>query len=137
MEGRKLRDLLLLKPAISVRNLTSLGLVFLFFGVYVASGGKVTTTPSVKPGGGFGGLEESSQPINVRGDVLPRAVETAPRNNTPSRETVQPPRLFDQPQQPSRKAAKEFPSRKGEVNADEDDGNADDLSEIERRLKLR
>jgi hypothetical protein len=49
MNKKKIAEFLLLKPAFSTRNLTSILLVALFFGVYVASGGKVKSFPVVNP----------------------------------------------------------------------------------------
>lgn len=51
----------MLRPAISSRNLTSLMLVGLFFGVYVAAGGKVEGIPAVQSNsGGFGTVEKDA-----------------------------------------------------------------------------
>lgn len=56
-KGSKIKDFLLFKPAISTRNLTSLALVALFFGVYVASGGKIEVVPKVTSSRStFGGI---------------------------------------------------------------------------------
>jgi hypothetical protein len=68
MRAKKIISFLLLAPAVNKRNLTSLALVAVFFGVYVASGGKVTSLPRVAPGQGFGGLGQG-QEVQVTGDV--------------------------------------------------------------------
>ncbi|MBL7663137.1 hypothetical protein JNK13_10345 [bacterium] len=54
MDKKKVVDIVLMKPAFSMRNLTSLLLVAFFFGVYAMAGGKVTSIPRVKTGGEFG-----------------------------------------------------------------------------------
>jgi len=53
MRGKRVLEFVLLKPAFSSRNLTSLLLVAIFFGVYVLAGGKVEV-PDVKQGANFG-----------------------------------------------------------------------------------
>ncbi len=57
MNVNKVVSFLLLRPAFTGRNVTSLGLVALFFAVYVAAGGKITTVPTMKTGGSFGSVE--------------------------------------------------------------------------------
>ncbi len=56
MDGKRVANFLLLRPAFSSRNLTSLALVALFFGVYVAAGGKVSSIPKLQTGNSFGGI---------------------------------------------------------------------------------
>ena len=53
-----------LKGAVNSRNLTSIGLVALFFGIYVASGGKVAALPNIQSGGGFGTTQGTS--VNIQ-----------------------------------------------------------------------
>ena len=60
-QTKRILGFLMLRPAISSRNLTSLVLVGLFFGVYVAAGGKVEGIPAVQTdGGGFGTVDKST-----------------------------------------------------------------------------
>jgi hypothetical protein len=62
-QSKRILSFLLLKPAISSRNLTSLGLVGIFFGVYVAAGGKIEGLPAVQEGAsGFGAVHSSAVP---------------------------------------------------------------------------
>ena len=69
-QGKRILSFLLLKPAISSRNLTSLGLVGIFFGVYVAAGGKIEGLPAVQEGAsGFGALQSGSAPALVQDEV--------------------------------------------------------------------
>jgi hypothetical protein len=58
MKGKKVLEFILLKPAFSSRNLTSLLLVAIFFAVYVLAGGKVEV-PDVKQGSNFGSVSRS------------------------------------------------------------------------------
>lgn len=60
-QTKRILGFLLLKPAISSRNLTSLGLVAIFFGVYVAAGGKIQGLPVIEDGSGFGAIEKTEQ----------------------------------------------------------------------------
>ncbi len=60
MNGKKIADFVLLKPVFTGRNLTSLILVAIFFGVYIASGGRVRSIPKVSPGETFGAAELST-----------------------------------------------------------------------------
>ena len=48
MDRRRLFEFLLLKPAFSSRNISSIALVVLFFLIYMFSGGKVSWVPAVK-----------------------------------------------------------------------------------------
>ena len=62
MGSNRLLSFLLMRPAFSSRNLTSLALVAFFIGVYVAAGGKVTTIPpDMKPGAGFGSVVQPNK----------------------------------------------------------------------------
>ena len=55
MNAKKVIGFLLMRPAFTQRNLTSIILVAAFFGVYVMMGGKVTTElPKRSQNGGFG-----------------------------------------------------------------------------------
>ncbi|MCB0344389.1 MAG: hypothetical protein KDD66_04705 [Bdellovibrionales bacterium] len=62
MKVNKVVSFLLLRPAFTGRNVTSLGLVAVFFMVYVLAGGKITTVPTMKPGGSFGSVESAGSP---------------------------------------------------------------------------
>ena len=60
-QTKRILGFLMLRPAISSRNLTSLVLVGLFFGVYVAAGGKVEGIPAVQSNtGGFGTVDKTA-----------------------------------------------------------------------------
>lgn len=55
MNAKKIAGFFLMKPAFTQRNITSIGLVGLFFVVYILMGGKVTTElPKMNKGGAFG-----------------------------------------------------------------------------------
>ena len=54
MNVKKTIQFLFLKPAFTSRNVTSILLVGVFFGVYIVSGGSVRSIPKVTPGDGFG-----------------------------------------------------------------------------------
>lgn len=58
MSARKVVDFLILRSAFTQRNVTSILLVGLFFGVFILAGGKITTVPpkSLKSGNTFGGV---------------------------------------------------------------------------------
>ena len=56
MSARRVANFLLLRPAFSRRNFTSLFLVGVFVGVYIMSGGKISTAvPRYQDQGTFGG----------------------------------------------------------------------------------
>jgi hypothetical protein len=62
MNAKKLVGFLLLRPAFTQRNFTSIFLVCVFAAVYIMMGGKVTTGPaSVKNLDGFGGVSLKDQ----------------------------------------------------------------------------
>lgn len=77
MNGKRILNFLLLRPAMTTRNLTSLGLVAFFFAVFYLSGGRIAAIPRVSPGATFGGIAESEQipSLKLRGDVQPPAPE--------------------------------------------------------------
>jgi len=54
MAVKKIIDFLILRPAFSSKNVSSLGLVALFFAIYVFAGGKVAWVPKVGQGDSFG-----------------------------------------------------------------------------------
>ena len=62
-KAKQVLNFLLLKPAMSSRNLTSIALVALFFGVYVAAGGKISSIPQIDQGSGFGTVKSSTSNI--------------------------------------------------------------------------
>ena len=68
MKGKKLLEFLILKPAFSSRNLSSLGLVLLFFIIYWLAGGKVTI-PDVKQGSNFGSVTRAERNRQVEQQV--------------------------------------------------------------------
>lgn len=69
---KKVLGFLFLKGAMTSRNLTSLGLVALFFGVYVASGGKIAALPNLEASGNFGGIKN---PVAVQDTDSPDVVD--------------------------------------------------------------
>lgn len=55
MNAKKIAGFLMMRPAFTQRNLTSVGLVALFFFAYILMGGKITTDlPEVSKDGAFG-----------------------------------------------------------------------------------
>ncbi len=81
-QTKRILGFLLLKPAISSRNLTSLGLVGIFFGVYVAAGGKLEGLPAVQTeGGGFGAVHNGA-PAVVEHNEQQEAPAAAPGLDT-------------------------------------------------------
>ena len=136
MDKRRIRDFLLLKPAVSSRNLTSLLLVAIFFGVYVAAGGKVSTIPEVAPGEGFGtvtsnqvsdteGYEEEAVEIEepVRKKVTRTKKRTAKKSRVSRKRVVEPVEEIDDVEEE-------------EAFEEAEEISDDDLSSIEKRLKL-
>ncbi len=140
MNGKKVLGFLLLKPAFNSRNLTSLALVALFFGVYVASGGKVTSVPKLKAGaGGFGSVTATDSGETLDEVVAPGS-EVVPADDSLSEEAALPAKrkrstLFDD----SNVTEKSQPSREDVViehEAQPDRSHsADGLVDIEKRLK--
>jgi len=61
MPARKVLHFLTLRPAFSTRNLTSLLLVGVFFGVYYLAGGRVTSVPRVESGATFGSVSTTKE----------------------------------------------------------------------------
>lgn len=73
MKGRakQIVSFLLLLPVFNSRNITSIGLVAIFFLVYLQSGGKITTMPRVQNNGTFGGTIVSPKgDFRLTGDVI-------------------------------------------------------------------
>ena len=70
MSNDKLKNtakFLMLIPAMSSRNLTSIILVAIFFGVYIAAGGKIAAIPkNLERGDGFGTVKEATQQTSSR-----------------------------------------------------------------------
>jgi hypothetical protein len=75
MGARKVVDFLLLRSVMTKKNFSSIGLVALFFGVYVLFGGKVVWVPKVDRTGGFGAAENDSL-----GGAVPSSASTTPRD---------------------------------------------------------
>lgn len=73
MNAKKVVNFLVLRPAFTSRNLTSIGLVVLFFLIYVLSGGKVTWAPNMKSArdAGFGGVTDPGAATPLRQNELP------------------------------------------------------------------
>ena len=76
MDKKKVISFLLLRPAFTMRNLTSIGLVAIFFAIYVLAGGKVSLMPAVPRGQGFGSLEKEN-PAAMRSVDPARTPEAA------------------------------------------------------------
>jgi hypothetical protein len=74
MKGKKILEFVLLKPAFSSRNLTSLLLVAIFFAVYVLAGGKVEI-PDVRQGSNFGGVSQT-RPVRAEPARVPVEQQT-------------------------------------------------------------
>lgn len=118
MKGKKVLDFLILKPAFTSRNLTSLGLVGIFFLVYILAGGRITV-PDVKQGANFGSVSQEpgvasmppSSPMVNSAAVVERA---APEAKTVTSQPV-----------------RHVPVLTDELRNDQ----ASKLSEIEERLK--
>lgn len=112
-----------MKGALSGRNLTSLALVAFFFGVYVASGGKISSIPRLDNNAQFGGVLQED--VTVRGDVL----EVQPQGED----------LFRAPRERVRNI-EPLPEESAEPEAIENSGKPsstsarDRLAEIEERL---
>ncbi len=81
MSAKKLVGFLIPLKAISPRNLTSLGLVAVFFAVYVICGGKIQSVPRVPVGKSFGGVRSSGN-YSVTGDVQNPSTPRKLKNNT-------------------------------------------------------
>lgn len=148
MNGKKVFSFLVLKPAWSTRNLTSLALVALFFGVYVAAGGKITAVPKVKQGSGFGTINDNSgsldsaasdqhtaaqddEPIDLdNGKTIARPAERKPLSLEEENFSLKPKRVEERPIVKSQSAdpAPAVANKTGEP--------ADDLSDIEARLNI-
>ncbi|MCB0358084.1 MAG: hypothetical protein KDD44_00555 [Bdellovibrionales bacterium] len=79
MKARQVVDFLLLRPAFNARNVTSIGLVGLFFAVYVLAGGKISAVPKIQSPDQFGGIS-SPAPSTVSDSI--RNSNTAPRSRT-------------------------------------------------------
>lgn len=70
MDREKLKKILAVvffKGAFSNRNLSSLLLVAVFFGIYIAAGGKIAPMPNLERGDGFGEIKKDL-PLNVKID---------------------------------------------------------------------
>ena len=64
MKTRKVVEFLLLKPAFTSRNISSVLLVGVFFAIYVMAGGKVTWVPKVNArGGAFGSVGQEGRAL--------------------------------------------------------------------------
>ena len=92
MGMKKVVDFLIFRPAFTQRNITSLGLVGIMFGVYAMCGGKVTWAPKLQRGSSFGSVQVGQQQpavaskseapavnVGVTGDVVQPASLQAQR----------------------------------------------------------
>lgn len=80
MRAKKIINFLILRPAFTSRNMSSLGLVALFFALYILAGGKVTWIPDIKAGQGFGTVNRSSvtsQPSMDEAPTMPNVMNSA------------------------------------------------------------
>lgn len=149
MNGKKVLGFLVMKPAWSTRNITSLALVALFFGVYVAAGGKITAVPKVKQGTGFGtlGTEATTLPADtaevdaaaakdpVDLDALTSSARTRLEEKKPL--SLQEEEFSLKPKRIDERPLNKKPA--GDVNAPvaKNTGEpVDDLSDIEARLNI-
>ena len=68
MNAKKVVGTLLLKPAFTQRNITSVLLVAAFFGVYILMGGTISTElPANRANGGFGGSSSDKKATASKG----------------------------------------------------------------------
>lgn len=69
MKLAKLLNIFVPLQAVSTRNLTSIGLVFVFFAVFWLAGGKIESKPKLEPGNSFGSVSnrnaESTIPSTI------------------------------------------------------------------------
>jgi len=155
---RHVKDILLLKPAMTSRNLVTVVLVALMFGVYIASGGKVTTVPQVRPGSGFGTVDdERVERIKKREEAVVEEVDevaveavAAPQKRAETREEVRKrfeENLKNDPRRLSGKVpgltgssanaarASGLPEVREPATVEAVSGGEDDFSALEKRLK--
>lgn len=113
---------LLLKGAFTSRNITSIGLVLLFFGIYVASGGKLASLPNVSSTNQFGGVSGAVK-INSNTAATEATNKTANSYDDPSA------RLFNAPvqQDKARTIDLEGLGSDDEVVAENEDERLDNL----------
>ena len=82
MAAKRLLNFLLLKPAFSARNLTSLALVGVFFGVYYLAGGNVRAVPKLDSGATFGSIKTQEDTAPVARQSEDSAIFEALREDT-------------------------------------------------------
>jgi len=140
---KAITDILLLKPAVSTRNLTSLLLVLAFFGVYVAAGGKIEAVPKPPRGTGFGTIDRGAdskavvEPNKEKASTTRDLAAEAPRGGR-TRDSV---RQVESEQDSSRNLERYEREDVTEEQSDEEfsvdeETEGDELSDIERRLNL-
>ena len=79
---KKVLGFLVLKDAVSSKNLTSIALVALFFGVYIASGGRIAPLPKVERGPGFGDVRTGDKHSpTVNQDIGNRNIQKGNQRN--------------------------------------------------------
>ena len=98
MKAKKVVEFLILKPAFTSRNLSSLGLVAIFFLVYWLAGGKVDI-PNVKQGSNFGSVTSSGDKLtpapsgiaalHQNSTVAPSNLEAAPAKSDESTKVLE------------------------------------------------
>ena len=141
----------MLKPAVSSRNMVSLALVAMFFGVYVASGGTVTSVPNLQGSSdNFGGITPKTNygQVPASREARPTATGTLGAGQLPA--THEPaatsaaheidPDIFGAGSNSDPKASvvEHSDDVTPPANANDEYGESDDdgLAAIERRLKI-
>ena len=136
MNKEALKQIFFLKSAVSSRNLTSLLLVGLFFGVYVAAGGKISSVPNIKPGQGFGTIKgERQEEVRIEDSAADEAEEEATEAEFVEKKVNSKRTERASLKRKVKEAKKQAPKQLEELDAFEA-GDDDDLSSIEKRLKL-
>ncbi len=147
---KKFLNVLLMGSAVSTRNLTSLALVALFFAIYVAAGGRISSVPKVKSGEGFGSAQSADHFRNAMDSVT----KTADKDVTSKPPVTKVTPAKPTPKEIDRKINSASPKATNALagaRATESDSKnlqkpelskdnrypEDHLADIERRLKLR
>ena len=141
---KKTLDFVLLKPAVSSRNLTSIALVAAFFGVYIAAGGKIAALPNVQRAGGFGTVDVSGKDLKTpdkkvqpaKRNTVSKEIEAAPAPKPVKKERQISLFDFEDSAAAPKKKVQEVEQPAEEIR--EEVGDADSLSNFQDRLnKLR
>lgn len=147
MRYSKIFNFLLFGSAMSSRNLTSLALVAIFFAVYVAAGGKISSIPKVKRGDGFGSVETADTFTDAITEVTELGSDEVTEDDEVSDDLIDDERATnlksaDTYENSLRTAKPSYGKNRGQESEDsmyeqEDLSPEDSLADIERRLKLR